>query len=405
MSDYMKSDTIRVRFAEIVGGDRNAASYIASVLLAIADNEDLQKCTVPSIYISALRAATLRLSVEPGLGQAYIVPFRDHATLIIGYKGLVDMATRTGRYRYINTNKIYEGEEIIEDRITGFVSIGGGKKSNKVVGHLAAFEMINGFAKVIYMTVEEIHAHAEKYSKGYDNPKGLWQKEPEKMERKTVLRILLRKWGYIDPADAYVLDEMQEDEFIDINSYDIPTQPPEEEKEHKSEDQLLAELGFAPAVPEPESEATAAVTEIVGETVVVTETQAKPKKVEPPPADNHSRPYGTGDLRKALDKKSLSYVMKTANKAQRGLLAGILTEAFAPAEDFELRRHAFQKYLFGVESLNDVPDRMILACLNDWLKPIKQTSGEYLADAMAIREIVKVYDEAIVAQGQQELPL
>src|SRR4026208_373417 len=96
ITNYMEAPIVKARFAQMMG-ERGASSYISSVLIAVADSNSLQKCTPVSVYTSALRAATLRLSVDPGVGQAYLVPFKGRATLIVGYKGLHDMAVRTNK--------------------------------------------------------------------------------------------------------------------------------------------------------------------------------------------------------------------------------------------------------------------------------------------------------------------
>ena len=217
ITTYMDAPIVKARFAQIMG-ERGASNYISSVLIAVADSKTLQECNPASIYTGALRAATLRLSVDPGVGQAYLVPYKGSATLIVGYKGLHDMAVRTNRYRYINVGPIYEGQEVTEDQITGFHSIGGRRTGNKVIGWIGAFEMLprfGGYSKTLYMTVEEIHEHAQKYSKSYTRKDSPWQTDPAKMERKTVLRLLLRRWGYIDPADVKELESIENDDPID----------------------------------------------------------------------------------------------------------------------------------------------------------------------------------------------
>lgn len=225
---YGHSPEIFGRFAEVLG-QYNAAAYISSVLLAVNMNESLQKCTPQSIFSQAMRAATLRLSCDPGIGDAYLVPFKDHAILVIGYKGLYRMAVRTGKYRYINIGRVYEGEQLEEDRITGFIKIVGKRKSNTVIGYIAAFELVDGYGKVIYMSQDEIHEHARKFSKSYDRPDSTWKTNTEDMERKTVLRRLLTKWGYLDPADAMLVSESQSDEidgeFNDMPDTDEITEP------------------------------------------------------------------------------------------------------------------------------------------------------------------------------------
>jgi recombination protein RecT len=255
VSNFMRSGDVKARFAEVVG-DRNAGAYISSVMLAVANDESgkLAKCTPTSIYVAALRAATLRLSVDPSMGQAYLVAFGDKATLVVGYKGLQDMAVRTNKYRYMNVAKIYEGETVEPDRISGLItlkSLGGKRTSNKVAGYLAAFEMLDGYAHTLYMTIDEIHEHAKKYSRGYDykNQKGeftsLWHKNPDEMERKTPLRLLLRKYGYMDPNDAAVLEEIESEMPIDAEFTDsaLPEPAQEEPEAPKSEAQFLTEIG------------------------------------------------------------------------------------------------------------------------------------------------------------------
>lgn len=261
VSRFMDAEIVKSRFAEVLGG-KSSGAYIASVIVAVKENEALMNCHPESIYTSALRAATLRLSVDPATGQAYLVPFSGRATLIVGYKGLYDMAIRTGKYRYINVGPIYEGQTVEENPITGFHSISGSptaeaKMNKKIIGWIGAFEMnpargqTTGFGKTFYMTVEEIHDHAKEYSKGYDNPKGVWKKETQKMERKTVLRLLLRRWGYLDPSDVTVLEQIEgEGETIDadpeiyVPEYDESAEQVHEETKKRSKEEILRELGF-----------------------------------------------------------------------------------------------------------------------------------------------------------------
>lgn len=259
---YMGKEAVKSRFSEILG-NRDGMAFISSVLLAVANNDKLKECTPESIYISALRAATLRLSVDLSLGQAYLVPFKnrktgkDIATFIPGYKGLYDMAIRTGKYRYINVNPLYEGETIDIDRITGYAKLGGGRTSDKVIGYFGAFEMTTGFFKVIYMTIEEIEAHATQYSKNYNFEDSLWKKEHNKMCRKTVLRILIRKYGYIDPSDAAVLEEVEANNDDLIEGEIVPDEPVDETpKEPMTKEAAMMDLGFDAPNPQKPRELT-----------------------------------------------------------------------------------------------------------------------------------------------------
>lgn len=215
--NYMRKDEIMTRFAEILG-NYGASAYVSSVMLAVGNSKDLQACSMASIATSAMRAATLRLSCDPAIGQAYLVPFKGTATLVVGYKGLRDMAIRTGKYRHLNVAKIYEGEEVVEDRITGAHHIEGSKKSSKIIGWLWYMELFTGFTKSIYMSVEEIHAHAAKYSRSYNRPDSPWKTHTEMMEKKTLMRLGISHWGYLDPYDLMTLnsvDDAEEGNTID----------------------------------------------------------------------------------------------------------------------------------------------------------------------------------------------
>jgi len=250
LKNLMRSPEISEKFADVVGSSQ-AGGFISSVLLAVADSDALKKCHPNSIIGSALRAATLRLSVDPGLGQAYIVPFKDKATLIVGYKGLYQMAMRTGKYRIINVAKVYEGEIITEDRLTGVHRLAGGKKSDKIIGYMLFFRLVNGFEKSFYMTVEEIDDHARQYSKSYRFNDSPWKTNVEDMQRKTVLRLGLSRWGYFDPYDLMAMNTA--DEQIDIENVTIREEP------RHTVDENMAALGYdqpkkKAALPEPQPE-------------------------------------------------------------------------------------------------------------------------------------------------------
>jgi recombination protein RecT len=377
VSEFFSKEMVRDRFNDVVGS-REAGAYIASVLLEVAQSDALQKCTLPSIYNAALQAATLRLSVNKNTGQAYLVPFKDQCTLIVGYKGLHDMAVRTEKYRYINAGEIYEGETVTPDRISGLVtlkSLGGTRVSDKVIGWLAAFEMYTGYSKTLYMTVEEIHKHAKRYSKSYDNPKSGWQTDTAKMEKKTVLRLLLRRWGYLNPTDAAALDEVESDNgFIEGESRDADPE------------------GSQPNDPETADKQSES-------------TTAKEEQPESKPLNGSVRPYTAETLKTKLAERTTLYPKATVTEKQIGLIAAMIDKAFAGHDDSDLRRHAVQMWLFGAESLKDVTPPLLYAALNDWLKPVKDSGGDYKPDSMAVTEINLVYAQVLKDQGQMPLPL
>jgi recombination protein RecT len=236
------------RFVQVLGNEASAKNYVWSVIMAVNGNDDLMNCAQDTIIASAIRSATLRLSVDPAIHQAYLVPYGKKCTLIVGYKGLYDMAIRTGHYTYLNPGvKIYEGQEPTQHPLTGYWTLEGFKESNTVIGWLAAFKMsqkFNGIEQAVYMTLEDIEHHKETYAKGWQKKDSAWQKAPEAMQRKTVLRKLLNEFGYFDPFDHGVLQQMREDNFqpIEIGEVVDPSMSPDEPPP-SAEDEIKS-LGF-----------------------------------------------------------------------------------------------------------------------------------------------------------------
>lgn len=250
IKNYMLSQEVKSRFADMMG--TNGIYYLNQVMILVANNYELQKCEPQSILISAMRAASLRLSVDPAQGQAWIIPYNGKATFQLGYKGVYELAMRTREYRFINVLPIFEGETIEENRMTGMHSIAGKPTGKTVIAWMLYFQTRDGFEKTFLMTCEEIEAHAAHYSPGYRNPKSKWHDPVErpKMEKKTVLVNGLRRWGRFNPGDAEMVEQIESDQgWIDrageLPEEDEVTPPPAEEK--KTEAQILHELTGDPA--------------------------------------------------------------------------------------------------------------------------------------------------------------
>ena len=193
----MKTGSVQEQFKNALG--KNSDLFVASLIDVYGGDSYLQQCDPLNVVQEALKAATLNLPINKSLGFAWIVPYNKSGKLMpnfqIGWKGYVQLAQRTGQYRYINAGEVYEGEYVGSDKITGAVDLSGEKKSDKVVGYFAFFQLLNGFSKAMYWTKEYVVAHAEKYSKSYDSQYSAWKTEFDKMAKKTVLSNLLRNYG------------------------------------------------------------------------------------------------------------------------------------------------------------------------------------------------------------------
>ena len=198
---------------------------MASVIDLYNGDTNLQNCEPKEVVMEALKAAVLKLPINKSLGFAYIIPYSNsvklpdgnwtkkiQAGLQIGYKGFIQMAMRTGQYRFINADIVYEGEIRDVNKLTGEIDFKGEKKSDKVVGYFAYIELLNGFSKTLYMTKERVSAHAKKYSKSFDGKNSPWTNHYDEMALKTVLKNLLSHYGFlsVEMMTAFDNDETPE---------------------------------------------------------------------------------------------------------------------------------------------------------------------------------------------------
>lgn len=199
----LSQKSIREQFETALAG--KSGPFMASLLELFVSDKNLQQCDPNLVVIEALKAAALDLPVVKPLGQAYIVPYKKIPTFILGYKGLIQLALRSGQYRTLNADVVWSGESIEIDRLSGRVLFKGGEKSDKPIGYFAHQELSNGFEKTVYMTVKEVKNHAKKYSPSSRKNFGPWSDEFDKMALKTVLLKLLRTYGFLSTAMAQVV--------------------------------------------------------------------------------------------------------------------------------------------------------------------------------------------------------
>lgn len=191
----------------------NAGAFAASVLDLYSTDRQLQECDAGAVFRECLKAVSLRLPINKQLGFAYIIPYGNVPTFIIGYKGIVQLAQRTGAYRYINTGEVYEGELKSVDKLSGAVDLSGERTGDNVIGYFAYIQTLSGFEKTLYWSREKVTAHAMRYSKSYAKGNPIWKNNFNEMAQKTVLRNLLAKWAplSVDMASAMADDDLKAD--------------------------------------------------------------------------------------------------------------------------------------------------------------------------------------------------
>jgi len=224
-------DEVKQKFQEMLG--KRSTGFITSVLQIIASNHLLSTVDPSSVYHAAAVAATLDLPLNNNLGFAYIVPYNNKAQFQMGYKGFIQLAQRTGMYRTLSAAPIYEGQLVEENPLTGFVFDFKQKKSDTVIGYASYFQLLNGFEKTFYATVDEITKHGKEYSQTFRRGKGLWIEKFESMALKTVIKLNLSKWAplSVDIQKAITLDQavINNEDATDISYADNEETPPDPE--------------------------------------------------------------------------------------------------------------------------------------------------------------------------------
>ena len=202
---FFQRDDVRSKFNELLGTRTN--QFMTSLLSIVNNNSYLRNASPDSIYTSAMMAAALDLPINPNLGFAYIIPYGNQAQFQIGYKGLIQLALRSGQFKTISVTPVYEGQLLENNPLTGFKFDFNNKQSDKAIGYAAYFSLINGYEKTMYMSVSEVEAHGKKYSKTFNN--GVWKNDFNAMAQKTCLKLLLSKYAplSIEMQKAVVADQ------------------------------------------------------------------------------------------------------------------------------------------------------------------------------------------------------
>ena len=245
LKGVLNNETMKRNFENIL--KENAGAFMASIIELYQSDSYLQQCDPNKVVLEALKAATLKLPINKGLGFGFIVPYKGNPQFQIGYKGIIQLAQRSGQYKYINAGEVYEGEVVNYNRITGMLEITGEASSDKIIGYFAYFQLKNGFEKAVYWSTEKVIAHAKKFSQAYkagkkDSP---WFTNFDAMALKTVLKSIITKYGpmSVEFADAMAHDtddrvEAEVAENANQHPVTIPTEfaePPETTPEPQDE--------------------------------------------------------------------------------------------------------------------------------------------------------------------------
>ena len=194
LGELIHSPAVVGKLNEVWNSPQMANSFMSSVISVANGNPQLRNAEPMSIIGAAMVAATMQLQVIPTLGQCYIIPYGKKAQFQVGYLGLLQLCQRSGQFKKILAAPVHEGEYVSGDEFDEeYVFDKKQKKSDKVIGYMAKFELLNGFTKIAYWDIEKVKAHATKFSQafraGFNSP---WKSDFDAMAQKTVLKSILK---------------------------------------------------------------------------------------------------------------------------------------------------------------------------------------------------------------------
>lgn len=245
ITEFANSDHYQTLFRNALGN--KAGQFTTSIIELTTNDPQLQLCDQRLVIAEAAKAATLDLPVNKQIGFCYVVCFKNKGvptpTLMISSRGFIQLALRTGQYKHLNADVVYEGELLGKDKLTGEINLNGEKKSDKVVGFFAHFTTVNGFSKTLYMSIGEMCHYAKTYSPTLKFDKGTteevladlmqkvavegpvqgvvgWKGDSISMAIKTVLKRLLYKYGYlsVQMSQALATDEAPDAVTTEVNT-------------------------------------------------------------------------------------------------------------------------------------------------------------------------------------------
>lgn len=201
-------------YLKSVLGEKKQA-FVNNLTALVSNDKNLQVCEPTTLMFAALKATALDLPLDNNLGFAYVIPYKNtragitEAQFQVGWKGIAQLAIRSGQFKTINVTDVREGELKGRNRLTGDVQVewiedDAARMKAKIVGFLGYFKLLSGYEKTTYWSMEELEQHGLKYSQTYRKGYGVWKDNFEAMAKKTVVKLMLNK------GDAPMSVEMQQ---------------------------------------------------------------------------------------------------------------------------------------------------------------------------------------------------
>lgn len=173
-SAAITGDALQGMIYKTIKDPRRAASFTSTLISVVGSNEKLKSCDPGSIVAAALRGEGMDLSLA--LGQYSIVPYGTTANYQLSYKGLSQLAMRSGMYADFDAFDVREGEYAgknprTRQPVINWIEDEDEREKKPLAGIYAFYELKNGFFKSIYWTHNKILEHANRYSNAFSKEK------------------------------------------------------------------------------------------------------------------------------------------------------------------------------------------------------------------------------------------
>lgn len=253
----MRSEYTQNHLAAVLGDKRQ--QFVTNLSALVSNDKNLQQCEPATIMHAAITATALELPLDKNLGFAYVIPYQNkragvsEAQFQLGAKGITQLAIRSGQFVRINVSDVREGELKGFNRLSGDITFEWNETADRdklpIVGYVAYFRLVNGFSKTMYMTVEEIEAHARRYSQTYGSKndyvrsQSKWSTDFDAMAQKTILKRLLTKFAplSVDMQTAFQADQSVQREAGAYSYVDNDRETAKAELAERAKERALAE--------------------------------------------------------------------------------------------------------------------------------------------------------------------
>ena len=173
----------------------NAERFARIAMTAVSTTPKLLECDQTSFLAALMQSAQLGVEPNTGLGQAYLIPYGNKVQFQLSYKGLIELATRSGQYKAIYAHEVYAEDEFSYSYGLNkdLIHVPSQNPKGDPIGYYAVYHLKNGGYDFVYWTKERVDKHAKKFSipvqKGYQSP---WNSNYDAMAKKTVLKEVLK---------------------------------------------------------------------------------------------------------------------------------------------------------------------------------------------------------------------